>query len=154
MAQRDSKARAYVASMDVKAMTSAVASKAPKEVLTVRRTPNRIRINDFSTLGKLKSLVILIQFSDVKFTSMANPKQFYHDMLNKEGFTYSNGANGSAHDFYLTSSMGQFDPEFVVAGPVTLPHEATYYGSERTDRRIYKGKDLLHLQLSRTWWYL
>lgn len=137
--KRDAQALEYVQNMDTQAMKQAAMNaggpmKAPSG-------PNRIRINDFPSLGKQKSLVVLWEFSDVKFESVSAPKQFYTDMLNKEGFTYSNGANGSARDFYLASSFGRFDPEFVVVGPVTLSGEATYYGSDAggQDAMIYEA---------------
>lgn len=94
----------------------------------------RIRINDFPTTGRQRSLVLLVEFSDVGFTSVDDPHTFYSRMLNEEGFTYSNGANGSARDFYVSSSAGLFEPEFVVVGPVRLPNTADYYGSDYPER--------------------
>lgn len=96
-------------------------------------------ISDYPTTGKQRTLAILVQFSDVKFESMADPLQFYTDMLNKEGFTHENGANGSARDFYIATSMGAFDPEFDVYGPVTLSRESTYYGKDDPGQDTYMG---------------
>ncbi len=94
-----------------------------------------MRINDFPTTGVQHSLVILAQFSDCPFTTVGdNIQQFYFDMLNKEGFTYSNGANGSARDFYVASSNGKFLPTFDVVGPVTLPKSYAYYGENGSNR--------------------
>ena len=90
----------------------------------------KLRMNDFPTTGKSKSLVFLIEFSDTKFTSIDDPKDYYTRMLNERGFTWSNGADGSAMDFYDQSSNYQFDHEYVVVGPITLDHEATWYGSD------------------------
>lgn len=137
--KRDAQALEYVKNMDTQAMKQAAMNTAGP--MKAPSGPNRIRINDFPSLGKQKSLVILWEFSDVKFKSVSDPKQFYTDMLNKEGFTYSNGANGSARDFYLASSFGRFDPEFVVVGPVTLSEKATYYGSDTggQDAKIYEA---------------
>lgn len=87
-------------------------------------------INDFPTQGHQHTLVFLLEFSDTKFSSMSDPKDFYTRMLNEEGFTHSNGANGSARDFYRQTSMNQFDPEFVVVGPIVLSEKATFYGSD------------------------
>lgn len=89
-----------------------------------------MRINDnFPTKGVQHSLVILAQFSDCPFTTVGNDvQQFYEDMLNKEGFSYTNGANGSARDFYVASSFGKFLPTFDVIGPITLPKSYSYYG--------------------------
>lgn len=97
-------------------------------------------MKDFPTIGEQKSLVILMEFSDVRFSSIENPKDFYTRMLNEEGFTWSNGAKGSARDFYLVSSDGKFEPTFVVAGPVLLTHEATYYGSDANGQDYRMGE--------------
>lgn len=108
-----------------------------KEILSVSsekmkaKGPQRIRINDFPTIGEQHSLVILVQFSDKKFSSMdMDAKDFYTRMLNEEKFTYSNGADGSARDFYMESSNGRFVPTFDVAGPVTLSKSYSYYGED------------------------
>jgi len=94
-----------------------------------------MRINNFPTTGVQHSLVILAQFSDCPFTTVGdNIQQFYFDMLNKEGFTYNNGANGSARDFYVASSNGKFLPTFDVVGPVTLPKGYAYYGENGSNR--------------------
>lgn len=94
-----------------------------------------MRINNFPTQGVQHSLVILAQFSDCPFTTVGdNPLQYYRDMLNKEGFTYSNGANGSARDFYVASSNGKFLPTFDVVGPIVLPKSYAYYGENVSSR--------------------
>ncbi len=89
-----------------------------------------LRITDYPTIGRQKALVILVEFEDLKFTSMEDAYDYYNGMLNEEGFTHENGASGSARDFYLSSSCGIFDPEFVVVGPITLPKTAAYYGGD------------------------
>jgi M6 family metalloprotease-like protein len=85
----------------------------------------------FPRTGDVKSLVILVQYTDKKFT-ISDPKAFYTDMLNKEGFSQYSGT-GSARDYFLKSSMDQFRPTFDVFGPVTLSHEMAYYGANDYD---------------------
>lgn len=107
----------------------------------LKKSPSRILMrNDFPAIGKQKSLVVLMEFDDVHFSSVDNPHEFYDRMLNEEGFSYSNGANGSARDFYLKSSDGLFDPTFVVAGPVRLSREATYYGEDNGTQDCHMGE--------------
>ncbi len=97
-------------------------------------------LNSFPTKGSPRCLAILVEFQDVKFT-LPNPKQLFHDMLNKEGFS-EYGASGSARDFFKASSGDQFTPQFDVYGPVCLPYNMSYYGSndEKTgdDARPYE----------------
>lgn len=89
-----------------------------------------IRISDYPTIGHQKALVILVEFSDCQFSTMENAHAYYEGMLNEPGFTHENGAHGSARDFYLDSSHGLFDPEFVVVGPVRLEGTVEDYGAD------------------------
>lgn len=94
--------------------------------------PQKEKLNNFPTIGEVHSLVILVQFADTKFSTVgSDAHQFFNNMLNEPGFTYSNGANGSARDFYLNSSNGRFQPQFDVIGPVTLPEKYSYYGANQ-----------------------
>ena len=94
--------------------------------------PQKEKLNNFPTIGEVHSLVILVQFADTKFSTVgSDAHQFFNNMLNEPGFTYSNGANGSARDFYLNSSNGRFQPQFDVIGPVTLPEKYSYYGANK-----------------------
>ncbi len=98
----------------------------------------------FPTKGEQKGLVILVEFSDVKFNSKNKAPYdsipahtYFTDMLNKEGFdTY--GGTGSARDWFIDNSNGLFKPEFDVFGPVTLPNTMKYYGEN--DRRTDEDK--------------
>ena len=90
----------------------------------------------FPRKGNIKGLVILVEYADVKMTLGNKAYQYFNDLLNKEGFSEYN-ATGSARDYFLESSMGQFDPQFDVFGPVTLPQKQAYYGGNDAD-----GKDL------------
>lgn len=137
-ANRKAEATSFLSTVDVRAIEQAAMSTSAGPKRVAKRSD--FLISDYPTTGRQKTLVVLIQFSDVKFSSIDNPTQFYTDMLNKPGFTWSNGANGSAWDFYNQSSMGQFDPDFVVVGPVTLSNKATYYGSDAEGQDYHMGE--------------
>ena len=107
----------------------------PLQQLKRSSTPSKIKISNYPTIGRQKALVVLVEFSDRKFTTMENVWGYYNGMLNEPGFTYKNGANGSARDFYLDSSGGLFDPEFVVIGPIQLNNPLAYYGGD-TDNTL------------------
>ena len=81
----------------------------------------------FPTQGKVKALVILVEYADVKFQT-ADPGRYFSDLLNKDGFS-EYGATGSAREYFLDSSNGLFDLNCDVYGPVTLPQKRSYYGS-------------------------
>ncbi len=76
--------------------------------------------------GAIRSLVILVNFSD-KFFTTAAPKQVFERMLNEKAYA-ANGATGSVRDYFRDASMGAFLPEFDVFGPYTLPKNRAFYG--------------------------
>lgn len=104
----------------------------PRRLALTRQAPHRVRISDYPTIGHHRALVILVEFNDEGFsTTDGDTYGYYNGMLNENGFTYRNGAHGSAHDFYTACSDSLFDPQFDVIGPVRLPQPAAYYGGDR-----------------------
>lgn len=126
---RDTQALSYLKGVDVESITLVAESQWQRQANSLR-SPHRVLINDFPSIGTQRSLVILVEFSDVEFTTMDNPYEYYYNMLNQEGFTHENGANGSARDFYHDCSNGLFDPQFDVVGPVKLSKPMGYYGGD------------------------
>jgi len=88
-------------------------------------------INDYPTQDTVKSLVILVNYSDVSFTT-TNAQTAFDDMLNQEGYDRGNHI-GSVRDYYTANSSGIFIPEFTVVGPVTLSNPVSYYGANDED---------------------
>ncbi len=101
----------------------------------VRRAPQRVSglFNEarFPSKGKQKALVVLVEYQDVKFT-LSDPHDYFSRMLNEQGFS-DYGATGSARDYFLHCSTGQFDPEFTLLGPVTLDNNMSYYGGNKAN---------------------
>lgn len=89
----------------------------------------------FPRTGDIRGLVILVEYTDVKF-QVADPKGYFTDMLNKEGFNQYNGT-GCAKEYYELQSGGKFRPVFDVLGPVSLPQNRAYYGAND-----YYGSDV------------
>ena len=141
--ERTAKVKAFVESQDKSAILESFKRarlQQLQQTLSARRNaslkassnPQDEKLNNFPTIGEVHSLVILVQFADTKFSTVgSDAHQFFDNMLNEPGFTYSNGANGSARDFYLNSSNGRFQPRFDVIGPVTLPEKYSYYGANK-----------------------
>lgn len=113
---------------------AAVATKA-RRMMPVRRASGLIPGETFPSKGKQKAVAVLVEYQDVKFT-LDDPKDYFTRMLNEEGFSDYH-ATGSARDFFINSSYGQFEPEFDVFGPVTLMHERAFYGGNDS----YYGQD-------------
>lgn len=76
---------------------------------------------------KVRGLVILAEFQDVKFSENGTVENI-SALMNEEGNDYM-GAIGSARDYFLDQSFGKFEPTFDVVGPVTLPENEAYYGA-------------------------
>lgn len=81
----------------------------------------------FPPTGDVRGLVILVEYSDVKFNTKYDAGQYFTDMLNKDGFSQYNGT-GCAAEYFRLSSNNQFRPTFDVLGPVTLDYKQAYYG--------------------------
>lgn len=90
-------------------------------------------------LGKKKGLIILANFSDVKFFDYSAADQGnatwerYDALANEEGYTNEYGAIGSVHDYYLDQSYNKFNLTFDVVGPVNLDKPYSYYGKNTGD---------------------
>lgn len=84
-------------------------------------------ISSFPKTGSPQSLVILVNFKDVKFKT-TEPQTAFYNLLNEEGYS-TNGGTGSARDYFMAASNGISAPEFVVAGPYNLPDSMAYYGA-------------------------
>ena len=84
------------------------------------------RFNNYPAMGEQHALVILVQYKDVAFT-LSDPKTYFTDMLNKDGFNQY-GGTGCAAEYFRESSDNQYRPIFDVYGPVTLGQNRVYYG--------------------------
>lgn len=67
-------------------------------------------------------LMVLAEFSDVKFEDYQTP-QYFEDQISGLG----GSGTGTVTDLYYEMSYGQFEPEFDVIGPLTLPHDMSWY---------------------------
>ena len=122
---RDAAEAAFVRSIDREAMVSVIDGQ-------TRRSPRRSGAlpSTFPTKGEIRGAVILVEYTDVSFTVPDAHNEFSR-MLNEKG--YSNyGGTGSARDWFVDNSMGEFQPTFDVYGPVRLPHPRAYYGENKS----------------------
>lgn len=100
--------------------------------LSNTQTPLQYKYNNVydkltkSTQAEKKSLVILVNFSDIHFEE-GHDKNLFYDLFNKNGFDY-HGHVGSVSDYFYEQSYGKLDLKFDVVGPYNLSHEASYYG--------------------------
>ena len=84
----------------------------------------------FPSQGQIRGLVVLVEFPDLPFT-IDEPLDEYTRMMTQDGYDHTEGNSrhyGSAHDYFYQNSLGMFDPQFDVYGPITLSQPMAYYG--------------------------
>lgn len=102
----------------------------------------------FPHVGKPRVVVILAEYRNLKFT-LPNPRKSIEQYLNHEGydledFGHSENENyASARQYFKDMSYGQFEPQFDVYGPVTLPNDSAYYGGNQWNGADDKPDDLV-----------
>lgn len=111
--------------------SSAAAAKPVYRKLASSKTEIEPR---YSFSGIKKGLIILTQFSDVKF-SRVDPRPTFDSIANYKGYHKGNFV-GSVNDYFTSQSSGIFDISFDVVGPVTLSKPEAYYG------RNFDGYDI------------
>ena len=79
----------------------------------------------FPLTGSPRSVVILVNFADLKFQYKQDD---FDKMLNESGYS-ANGGVGSARDYFTACSDSIFSPIFDCYGPVTLSRDYAYYGA-------------------------
>lgn len=85
--------------------------------------------------GKVTIPVVLVNFSDVKFT-INSPKAAFDQFFNGDKYDgvqidYGNGNqfnHSSVAQYFKDMSSNEFQPEFKVYGPVTVGNNQQYYG--------------------------
>lgn len=126
---RSAEVKAAVAGLDQARISDAFIRRndvSGQKKATMRKGPGLFSTH-FPSVGEQRAIVVLVNFSNKEF-SMEDPNEFYNRHLNEEGFS-DYGGTGSARDFFVDNSYGQFLPTFDVYGPVTLSHPVSYYGA-------------------------
>ena len=96
------------------------------------KTANGVRRAPASHLGDKKGLILLVNFNDVKFQEKDN-QALYNNVANTPGYRDDNGFRGSVADYFKDQSHDLFRLTFDVVGPVTVSHDAKYYGGNDKD---------------------
>ena len=96
-----------------------------------RRAAHRAGIPSKTTTGNQRGLVILLEYTDVKF-STANAQQVFNRFFNEEDYS-EGGMTGSVRDYFLKQSYGKLTIDFDVVGPFTTSREMKYYGKPKKD---------------------
>lgn len=125
--KRTEEAKRYLKAVNMEKVMTAMNAKAADR-RRARSPQKAVGLFDtgFPSKGVQKGLVILVEYQDTKFT-LDDPHDYFNRMLNENGFN-DYGGTGCAAEYFRTSSMNQFLPEFDVFGPITLSQNMSYYG--------------------------
>ena len=112
--------------------TALLMEKNTVETRAIATSPNYVKHT-----GSITIPVVLVNFSDVKFT-INNPKQAFEQFFNGDKYDanqtdYGNGntfSHGSVALYFKDMSDSTFLPKFKVYDPVTVDHPETYYGGK------------------------
>ncbi len=133
--------KAFAEGIDRDAVRSAMARMQSRNIGSARRrAPQRIPgelVTSYPTQGQPKSIVLLVEFQDVKF-STPDVHEAFRKMVSEPGYS-ENGGTGSALDFFRDNSNGAFQPDFEVFGPVTLPYNEPHYGQSSANAYDVQG---------------
>ena len=99
-----------------------------KEQLSKKRIINKTSSDKIAATGNRKALVILMAFKDFAFKKTY---QNIYALFNQENYN-EDGAIGSVHDYYESSSYGQLNLMCDVLGPYTASNNMSYYGGNVT----------------------
>lgn len=89
----------------------------------------------------IKTPVLLVEFSDVKFT-VADVYSEFHAQLNRSGYSV-NGSTGSAADYFTENLRGRANFIFEVFPKIiTLKHPKEYYGADASNMVDGKIREL------------
>ena len=114
----------------------------PERARKARRVAQQTMMSStYPLIGSPKSLVILVNYTDLKFRYT---QQNFQDMLSKSGYS-DNGAVGSCRDYFIACSDSIFRPQFDCYGPVELSHKMEYYDT-RASQMIVEACNLLDEQ--------
>ena len=106
-----------MANTDFSAIYKSVKKARPKKL---------INIDNFPTIGELHGLILLVNFNDVQMRE-EHTNDVFSRRMNEEGCTVFD-CQGSARDYFVDQSFGQFLPTFDVVGPIDLDESYSYYG--------------------------
>ena len=109
-------------------------------ILTRAAAPGGYAVKDIPRTGTIEYPLVLVDFKDLPFTISDTLEllERYERMFNEQGYTDPNvyihkgseyyGASGSVSDYFRDQSYGQYNPRFVIIGPVHPSKGFEYYG--------------------------
>lgn len=120
------RAESALSKADSGELLRAIRSRCTAKAAPARNSPRKLA-SSYPATGSPRALVLLVEYEDVHFT-VPDAHDEFERMLNAPGYD-GYGGTGSARDWFIDNSGGQFSPRFDVIGPIRLPHPRAYYGA-------------------------
>lgn len=136
-AERTAQDRAITATIDPQAFRIAFSDRintAKAQRARAKSAPQQglgLFTGNYPRTGTVRSLVMLVEYKDVKFT-IDDPADYFTRLFNEKDFS-DYGGTGSVRDYFTDQSNGKFDIHYDVFGPVTLVANRSYYGGNDSD---------------------
>ncbi len=111
----------------------------------LKKSIDKTSVNDgrrkvFTPTGTKKLIMILIEYTDVKFTKT---RQNFVDLMNTQDYNL-NGAQGCVRQYFYEMSYGQFNVETDVAPNIyTADYDMAYYGAPNGSSHDIRANDLM-----------
>ena len=102
-------------------------AKVRRAKVNAKRVQRRTFGHPTTITGKKKAIMILVNFSNVKYQTK-HTNALFQKIANEENYTEGK-FKGSMADYFKAQSRGKFTLDFDVVGPVTVSKAASYYGS-------------------------
>ena len=106
-------------------------AKARRAKVNDKRVQRRTFGHPTTITGNKKAIMILVNFSDVKYKA-SHTNALFQKIANEENYTEGK-FKGSMADYFKAQSRGKFELDFDVVGPVTVSKKQSYYGQNDSD---------------------
>ena len=114
-------------------------AKARRAKVNAKRVQRRTFGHPTTITGNKKAIMILVNFSDVKYKA-SHTNALFQKIANEENYTEGK-FKGSMADYFKAQSRGKFELDFDVVGPVTVSKKQSYYGqNDSDDNDMYPGE--------------
>ena len=144
---RTAQEQAYLAGVKKHLMPRLTADRAQEKAAEQQRRAKACRKAQMSRgyydYSSFRGLIILVDFNDRSFESESYPN-IINDMVNKPGYQgYDTSVDegrytGSVRDYFYDNSMGRFNPQFDVVGPVQVNRSQYYPNGGKNDVTLMK----------------
>lgn len=124
--ERSGAEKEFVALLPTVAQLHDVAMRSDDVAQRVRASRAAQKAAEVPTKGEVHVPVLLVQYTDVKFSS-SDPAAAFEGHINGDDYK-AEGGYGSVKEYFEDQSEGHFLPQFEIIGPLTLSHEMKYYG--------------------------